>query len=347
MKIVIVGAGLAGATAARLCLDVGHEVDVFETRNHIAGNCYDAVWNGMVHHVYGPHIFHTHKRKVWEFANRFDGFRSVAWTCGAITAAGMLHVPLDESCEHRVKRHETDRIIDLIFRDYCRKQWGEAWENLPPAITKRVPLFREGGGTYLSDPYVGVPVHGYTAWIGAMLEGARIHLGCDPDDWRRVAADRVIYTGSLDEYFRNQLGRLPYRSVEIEWKRRPAQTMSAYPHVSHCTMDEPWTRMFDHGLFYGMRFPSGYGQPIEWDPDFAPGGEGTLVSIETPCEWEPGLVRAYPKPWGVAEAKAIIYREMARAEVDTIFVGRLATYRYMDMDDVISQVAMKLRPLTI
>lgn len=326
MKIVVVGSGIAGATAARLLTDAGHRVEVFETREHLAGNCHDKWQDGVMVHQYGPHSFHTDKQPVWEFVNRFAEFRETGFEVVANTRRGLIPIPFNDVSAERVGNLSPEEIRDLLFVDYSEKHWGVPWAEIPGSITGRVPERRAGRDCrYHLDRWQGMPAEGFTKLFESMFRGIPVHLGCGAEDWRRVPADHVVFTGSIDDFFHRKLGRLEYRSLEFEYSLEPKR---AHFQINECNRENAWTRAVDHSHWL--------------DQDVA----RTVIGREYPCEWDGTNTRFYPKPFGGNPARYRRYRDLAATLRDVTFVGRLATYKYLDMDDVVAQVMTKLAPLT-
>lgn len=322
MKIGVIGAGLAGATSAVLLRDAGHEVEVFEVREHLGGNCYDEWKNGILVHAYGPHGFHTDKEEIWRFVNRFSGFCPTPLTVVANTALGRIPIPFNDVSAGIVGDLTPEEIRELIFRAYSEKHWGVPWEQVPRSITTRVPERRRSSDCrYHLDQWQGVPEHGYTRMFEAMLDGIPCHLGCRPDEWRSYKFDHLIFTGSIDQYFQCCFGTLEYRSLEFRYVEAPKRVEFQ---LNECNHDNPWTRSVDHS---------------HW---LAQDVQQTVIGYEYPCEWRDGLVRMYPKPFGQNPDRYRQYKQLADAEPNVTFLGRLATYKYLDMDDVIAQVMVKL-----
>lgn len=323
MRVVVAGAGLAGATAARLLTDAGHRVEVFESREHIGGNCHDAWEDGVLVHQYGPHCFHTDKPKVWQFLNRFSAFWPTGFEVVANTRLGMIPIPFNDVSAELVGDLGPEAIRDLLFVDYSEKHWGIPWREVPASIIGRVPERRAGRDCrYHLDRWQGVPVGGFTSMFEAMLEGIPVRLGCGEDDWRRAAADHVVFTGSIDDYFRGRLGKLEYRSLRFEYTIEPKRR---HIQINECNRDHGWTRAVDHSHWLDQQV------------------ETTVISREYPCEWNGANVRFYPKPFGGNPERFRRYWEAARSVRGVTFVGRLATYKYLDMDDVVAQVMNSLR----
>ncbi len=323
MKITVVGAGLAGAVAARILADAGHRVEIFESRGHIAGNCHDAWQGGVLVHQYGPHCFHTDKPAVWDFVNRFSGFRETAFEVLANTRLGMIPIPFNDVSAEIAGDLSPDEIRDLLFVDYSEKHWGVPWAEVPRSITERVPQRRAGRDSrYHLDRWQGVPVDGFTRLFEAMLDGISVHLNCPEDVWRNYQADHVIFTGSIDDYYRRSLGVLEYRSLDFKYTSEPKR---AHFQINECNRENLWTRAVDHSHWL--------------DQDVTT----TVIGREFPCEWDGTNTRFYPKPFGGNPAKFQRYWETAGRERGVTFLGRLATYKYLDMDDVVAQVMVKLR----
>jgi UDP-galactopyranose mutase len=325
MRIAIVGSGLAGCTAAVLLRDFGHEVEVFEQRNHVGGNCYDEWDRGVLVHRYGPHGFHTDKEDVWFFLNRFTRFHPTALKVTANTRLGLIPVPFNDVSASLVGDLSPEEIRELIFRDYSEKHWGIPWEDVPRSISGRLPERRRSSDCrYHLDRWQGVPVNGYTEMFHSMLDGIHYHLECDPNAWKRHRFDHVVFTGSIDDYFARRFGPLEYRSLEFEYKHA---TKREHFQLNECNHVNPWTRSVDHSHWLDQEL------------------ETTLIGYEFPREWEDGRVRMYPKPFGPNPERYKAYKELADAEQHVTFVGRLATYKYLDMDDVVAQVLTKVSRL--
>lgn len=322
MKVTVVGAGLAGAVAARILSDRGHEVTVFESRSHIGGNCHDSWRNGILVHDYGPHGFHTDNEAVWNFMNRFTQFHPQPLRVTANTELGVIPVPFNDISAEIVGDRSPEEIRDLIFVAHSEKHWGGALE--PDSLLDHLTGAAAQVGRdcrYHLDKWQGTPVNGYTEMFAAMLDGISVHLGCEEGEWRNHHYDRLIFTGSLDDYFGRKLGTLGYRSLSFEYFEAPK---SEHFQLNECNTKNSWTRSVDHSHWLEQQV------------------ETTIIGRETPCEWDGANVRFYPKPFGENPELFKRYWEAAKSETNTLFVGRLATYKYLDMDDTVAQVMSRL-----
>jgi UDP-galactopyranose mutase len=337
MEIVITGSGLSGTIGSCLLWAEGHAVVILEEREHVGGNCYDEKQHGVIIHTYGPHIFHTNEEVVWNFLSKFTEWTGFENRVLADTARGRISIPYNLQTQRQLGRHLTDEEIrDLIFKDYSRKQWGIPWEEMPAAITGRVPMRRENEDTrYFTDRFQGQPKHGYTAMFERMLEGIPVHLGVGKDEWRKhsAKADLVIYTGKIDEYFNYCYGRLPYRSLRFEHERSRERLPVAV--INQCNT-LPYTRTYDHRYFSE---DSAIGAPRLAE------GEETIITKEHPMAHDETNEPFYPMPFGEGQALYQKYKKLADAERRTIFIGRLATYSYLDMWMAVKQAMVKLRPI--
>jgi UDP-galactopyranose mutase len=342
---VIVGAGLSGATAAALLTSAGWKVIVFETRGHIAGNCHDAWFGDCFVHSFGAHIFHTSNPAVIDFVQRYARWRRV--TTSAIAeievAGGLLEIPFpfNRASLAIVQNHfpglsdpsARDQFIrERVFYPYCVKQWGVPLESVPASILNRVDFFRDSDDpNYFHDSFEAVPVDGYTALIAAMLEGSRVELACEEDAWRTERASLVIYSGSLDAFYRHAIGRLEYRSLRFE-RRVSSLDRSNRKFVSFCHPRTAATRVMDYAMLTEQ-----------------PGAKSTVLAEETPVsEGVPMYPLAGFRDNGARYRR---YHSTFQSKEDwngkhVIAVGRLGKYAYMDMHIAIAQTHAALRQAT-
>ena len=355
---LVVGAGLFGAIFAHEASKKGKSVLVVDRRPHIGGNVYTEKVEGIHVHKYGAHIFHTNDRKVWEYINQFAEFNRftnspVANYHGELyslpfnmyTFNQMWGVVTPEEAEAKIREQQAEIVgepqnleeqaISLVGRDifeklvkgYTEKQWGRDCKELPPFIIKRLPVRLTFDNNYFNALYQGIPVGGYTKMIEKLLEDIEVRLNTDylknREEWENMA-DRIVYTGPIDAYFDYRLGYLEYRSVRFETELLDRPNFQGNAAVNYTDRETPWTRIIEHKWFEFGKDDEGKDIPK------------TVISREYSSEWKPGDEPYYPvndERNGQLYAK---YRELAELETRTVFGGRLAEYRYYDMDQVIA-----------
>ena len=362
---LIVGAGLYGAVAARELTDAGKSVLVVERRPHIAGNVYTESVEGIQVHRYGAHIFHTNNDAVWKYANRFAEFNRFTNSPVANYRGELYSLPFNmytfnrmwgvvtpQEAEARIEeqRREITReprnleeqairlvgrdIYEKLIRGYTEKQWGRPCDQLPAFIIRRLPVRLTFDNNYFNARHQGIPVGGYTAMVARMLEGIEVRLNCDYLEHREeldALAKRVIYTGPVDAYYRYTLGRLEYRSVRFETETLEQDNFQGNAVVNYTDAATPWTRIIEHKWF---------------DPPTEERARGkTVISREYSSEWKPGDEPYYPVNDERNTALYSRYAEMAAADGRVIMGGRLGTYRYYDMDQVIAEALEKTETL--
>jgi UDP-galactopyranose mutase len=326
----IVGCGLSGIVAAVCLARKGYIVDIFETRSHIGGNCYDApLGNVKFLHQYGPHIFHTDDEEVWDFVKDYS-----EWTPfnlqpkGQSTHYGLISLPYSQKTIKEIG-HELsqEEIVDTIFKDYSEKQWGVPFDTIPKTITNRIPKTAncEDPTWFEGQKYQCIPKDGYTAMFRKMLDhpNIHVHLNCKPNEWREHAATLTVYTGKVDAYYDYKHGRLPYRTLEFH--HRSGVPVEEHFVVNQINSHSPYTRIYDHSHFDQNHTGT------------------TTVTCEYSKECGNDDIPFYPIPWGEGQSIYSAYEEMAKNEKGVIFVGRLATYKYLDMWMAIKHVLIKLK----
>jgi len=332
MKVLIVGAGLAGLTAGVLLKRKGWDVRVLETRNEPGGNCADYLYQGVHVHQYGPHIFHTSDMRVWQFINEFTGMNNYLHRVVAKTNLSdkLLPIPYSKATAQELGRELTDEEIrNGFFLRYSEKMWGRPYSEIPASITSRVPLRRDNFDTgYFQDKWQGMPAAGYSALFIRMVDEigrANVEFAVKEDAWRawHDSADLVVYTGRLDEFWEYEYGELPYRAVTFEFRR--AQPRQGHAVINWCD-DRPATRTTDFSYFYDNK------------------NDLTVTCAEYPSVWVPqaDMVPSYPmKDFPEAHEKFVQYIGLHHT-VPTVFCGRLAAYKYMNMDAVIADTMVGL-----
>jgi UDP-galactopyranose mutase len=344
-----VGAGFAGSVLAeRLANGMDKKVLVIDKRNHIGGNCYDYYNDdGILIHKYGPHIFHSNYKEVWDYLsgytrwnnyqhrvlsyingnlvpfpvnidtiNRIFNFRFDAETIKPYMAA--LAKPDKETLNSRdvIVNSVGEEIYAMFFKNYTFKQWGMYPEDLEPEVTKRVQIRYDNDGRYFKDKYQGMPTHGYTKIFEKMLEHKNIHIMLNTD-YKDVIQDighrNIIYSGEIDSFYDYKFGKLPYRSVKFDFRTVDTEDFQSASVVNYPN-DYDFTRITEYKKLTGQAHPK------------------TCISYEFPCdEGDP----YYPVPQKKNGEMYQKYKELSADKKDVHFVGRLATYSYLNMDEVI------------
>ena len=355
---LIVGAGLFGATFARVATDAGKRVLVIDRRGHIAGNIYTEDVEGIHVHRYGAHIFHTNDRQVWDFVNRYATFNRFTNAPVANYRGELYSLPFNMYTfnkmwgvvtpeEARAKIDEQRReitgepknleeqAISLVGRDifeklvkgYTEKQWGRDCKDLPAFIIKRLPVRLTFDNNYFNALYQGIPIGGYTVLAENLLKGIEVRLNCDYLENRaalEALAEKVIYTGPIDAYFDFRLGALEYRSVRFETQLLDIPNFQGNAAVNYTDRETPWTRIIEHKWFEFGKDAEGNDLPK------------TVISREYSSEWKPGDEPYYPVNDAKNGALYAEYRNLADQERNVIFGGRLGEYKYYDMDQTVA-----------
>ena len=361
---LIVGAGLYGAAFARLATDGGYKCLVIDRRSQVAGNVYTENVGGINVHKYGAHIFHTSDREVWDFANRFAEFNRYTNTVVANFKGEIYSMPFNMYTfnkmwgvitpeEARAKLDEQiasvridepknleEQALSLIGPDiynklikgYTEKQWGRKATELPAFIIKRLPVRLTYNNNYFNDSFQGIPVGGYTKWIENMLEGIEVRTGIDFLENREelsALADKIIYSGMIDEFYGYKLGTLEYRSLRFETEYLPdVDDYQGNAVINYTDAETPFTRIIEHKHFeFGT-------------------GKGTAVTREYPAEWKKGDEPYYPLNNDRNNDLYRKYQELASKDDKVWFGGRLGKYKYYDMDDTIADAAADYKKIT-
>ena len=357
---LIIGSGLFGSVFAHEMMKVGKSCLVLERRDHVGGNVYCEEKEGIHIHKYGAHIFHTSIKEVWDYVNQFVEFNNyvnspVANYKGELynlpfnmnTFAKMWGVvtPAEAAAKIAQQRQEAgitepknleEQAISLIGTDiytklikgYTEKQWGRSCTELPAFIIKRLPVRYTFDNNYFNDRYQGIPIGGYNVLIDALLKGIEVLTGVDYNQARQEyegIAKTVVYTGPVDEYFDYKLGRLEYRGLRFETERLEEVNHQGVAVMNYTDRETPYTRSIEHKHF---EFDT---QPV------------TYVTKEYPADWQPGEEAYYPVNNERNQRLYEQYAALAAEEKDVIFGGRLAEYKYYDMDDVIASALEKVR----
>lgn len=350
---LIVGAGLFGAVFAERARAKGKKVLVIDKRDHIGGNIYTEDVEGIQVHKYGAHIFHTNNQAVWDYACRFAQFNRytnspVANYHGELyslpfnmyTFNKMWGVVTPEEAKARIAaereaagivepKNLEEQAISLVGRDiyeklvkgYTEKQWGRPCSELPAFIIRRLPVRFTFDNNYFNALYQGIPIGGYTAMVEKMLDGVEVRLGVDYLENREELdslAEKVVYTGQIDRYFDYCYGNLGYRSVRFETEVLDCENYQGNAVINYTDSKTPYTRIIEHKHFEFGNQPK------------------TVISKEYSQEWQPGIEPYYPINDDINGALYAKYKALADKDEKVIFGGRLAEYRYYDMDAVIA-----------
>ncbi len=356
MDILIVGAGLSGAVTGRALAEAGHRVTVIDARAHVAGNCHTerCPQTGVLVHVYGPHIFHTGDREVWDYVNRFARFRRFRHQVRSTSQGAVYSLPVNlhtinqffgkcfrpDEARRFIEEEQADRTItdpqsfeeqalrfvgpalyEAFFKGYTEKQWGCSPRDLPASILKRLPLRFNYDDNYFAHPFQGMPEAGYTPMVEAILDhpGIDLHLETAYDPDRGARADHLIWTGPLDGYFGLRLGRLGYRTLDFERFTFEGDYQGCAV-MNYGDAGVPFTRITEHKHF------------APWEEH-----EGSVCYREFSRACGSEDIPYYPIR--MVEEKALLadYEALAKAEDGVSFLGRLGTYRYLDMDVTIRE----------
>ena len=356
---LIVGSGLYGATFAYLAKKSGKKCLVIDKRPHSGGNIFCEDVDGIHVHKYGAHIFHTSNKKVWDFVNSFVSFNRYTNSPVANYHGKLFNLPFNmntfyqmwgvtspsqakEKIEEQKKKagikeakNLEEQAISLVGEDiyrslvkeYTEKQWGRDCKELPAFIIKRLPVRFTFDNNYFNDSYQGIPIGGYNKLTEGLLEGIEVKTETDFFENREYfesIADKIVFTGKIDEYYNFCYGKLEYRTVRFETEELDVQNYQGNAVVNYTSHEVPWTRIIEHKHFE----PENPAYSIE----------KTVISREYSTEWKEGMESFYPINDEKNAALYAKYRDLAAKEEKVIFGGRLAEYKYYDMDDVIEKV---------
>ena len=347
---LVVGAGFAGSVCAERLASAGHRVLVIDRRPHIGGNAYDEVdAHGILIHPYGPHIFHTNAKRVFEYLSRFTDWRFYEHRVLAAVEGDLLPIPINRTTINRLYGLDLDEagvkaffekvrvprepvrtsedvvlssvgpdLCDKFFRGYTRKQWGLDLSELSTGVAARIPTRTNDDDRYFGDTFQFMPAAGYTKMFERMLDqpGIEVRTGADLAAVKdEVEYRHMVYTGPIDAFYDCRFGKLPYRSLEFRHEHLADTGQVQQVGTVNYPMTEDFTRITEFKHLTGQR------------------AAGTSIVREYPrAEGDP----YYPVPRPENEALFKRYRELADAETDVTFVGRLAQYRYYNMDQVVA-----------
>ena len=349
---LIVGAGLFGAVFAYEATKKGKKCLVIDKRDHIAGNIYTKETENINVHQYGAHIFHTSDRKIWDYVNSFADFNNYINSPVAVYKDELYNLPFNMNTFSKMWNIKTPSeakaiiekqieelnitepqnleeqalslvgtdVYEKLIKGYTEKQWGRNCKELPAFIIKRLPLRFTYDNNYFNDRYQGIPIGGYTKIVEKMLEGRDVLLDTDYFEFikdNEGIADKVLFTGMIDEYYDFCYGHLEYRTVRFETEVLDCDNYQGNAVVNYTDREVPYTRIIEHKHFeFGKQ-------------------EKTIISREYSTEWEPGMEPYYPVNNERNNDLFEKYKALADKEEKVIFGGRLGNYKYYDMDKVI------------
>ena len=352
---LIIGAGFSGAVIGRELAEAGHKVTIADGRAHIGGNCYSERDNdtGVMVHIYGPHIFHTDDEEVWTYVNRFAHFMPYKNRVKTTSQGKVFSLPINlhtinqffgkalrpdearafieansdrsitdpQSFEEQALRFVGRELYEAFFKGYTLKQWGCSPTELPAAILKRLPVRFDYNDDYFFHKYQGMPENGYTTLIAAILDHPGIEVQLETIISRDQACgyDHVFNSGPLDAWFDHELGRLGYRTLDF---RRSIYTgdFQGCAVMNYADQTVPYTRVSEHKHF------------APWETH-----ETSVIFEEYSRACGPNDIPYYPIRLVHEREMLALYVERANAEKNVTFVGRLGTYRYLDMDTTIRE----------
>lgn len=358
MRFCVVGAGFSGAIIARHLSEKGYKVLLIDERSHLAGNCHterDSSTGVMVHR-YGPHIFHTADKRAWEYIQRFATIKPYINRVKAVADGHVYTLPVNlltinqffnttlspkearafieqksdktitqaKNFEEQAMSMIGSELYKAFFQGYTRKQWGMEPTNLPASVLKRLPLRFNYDDNYFNHPYQGMPEEGYTAIVANILatDNLEVRLDTQFEDVKETEIFRhVFYTGPIDRYFDFKLGRLGYRTLDFERIEEEGDYQGTAV-INYCDQKVPFTRISEHKHF------------APWEVDKLP---KTVAFKEYSRLAEPGDTPYYPIRLVNEKAMLEKYINLARQTMSISFLGRLGTYRYLDMDVTISE----------
>ena len=349
---MIVGAGLYGAAFAQQMTAAGKRCLVLDKRPHLGGNAHCENVEGILVHKYGAHIFHTSDEEVWQYVTGFARFNHFINSPVAVYQGKVYNLPFNmntfsrlwgvitpEEAQREIARQAArhaigepqnleeqalklagDDIYQTLIKGYTEKQWGRPCRELPAFILKRVPLRFTYDNNYFTDRYQGIPEEGYDALVKGMLQGTQVLLSTEYESFIREhphAAKRIVYTGTIDGFFGYQFGPLEYRSLRFEDQVLDCPNYQGCAVVNYTSAEVPYTRVIEHKHFnFGTQ-------------------KKTVITREYPVPWKPGMEPYYPVNNEKNQALLRQYQELAKTRPEVRFGGRLGSYCYYNMDQVI------------
>ena len=361
---LIVGSGLFGATFAYCAKQAGKRCLVIDKRSHLGGNVYCEEIEGIHVHKYGAHIFHTNNKVVWDFVNSIVPFNRYTNSPIANYHGELYNLPFNMNTFHqmwgvispseaetkiaeqkaaalamlygREPQNLEEQALCLVGRDiyeklikgYTEKQWGRPCTELPAFIIRRLPVRMVYDNNYFNDAYQGIPIGGYNQLIEGLLDGVDTLVNtdffADRERWESIA-DKIVFTGKIDEYYDYRYGKLDYRTVRFETETIDTANYQGNAVINYTDRETPYTRVIEHKHF------ESFGQAVYDNPK-------TVISREYSTEWQDGMEPFYPINDDKNSVLYAQYKQLAEKEPRVIFGGRLAEYKYYDMAPIIEKV---------
>ncbi len=355
---LIVGSGLFGAVFAQEAKKKGKKCLVIDKRNHQGGNVYCEQVEGINVHKYGAHIFHTNDKEIWDYVNQFVEFNRYTNSPVAFYKDEVYNLPFNmntfqqlwgvrtpeeaqNKIEEQVKasgikdpKNLEEQAISLVgidiyeklIKGYTEKQWGRKATELPAFIIKRLPVRFTYDNNYFNDKYQGIPIGGYNKLIEGLLDGIEVRLEVDffaqREEFTQIA-DKIVFTGKIDEFYNNQFGSLEYRSLKFETKTLDQANFQGNAVINYTESKIPYTRIIEHKHFeFGTQ-------------------KKTVITYEYPDEWSLGKESYYPVNDDKNNAIYNQYKSLSEKDKNVIFGGRLAEYKYYDMHQIIGSALKK------
>lgn len=357
---LIVGAGLFGCVFAHEATKKGKKCLVIDKRDHVGGNVYCEDVNGINVHKYGAHIFHTNDKFIWDYVNQFAEFNNYVNSPVSISKGKLYNLPFNMNTFYQLwgtKTPEEAKIIiesqikefghtnpenleeqalsligkdvyETLIKEYTEKQWGKKATELPAFIIKRLPVRYTFNNNYFNDAYQGIPIGGYNKIIDGLLEGIDVKTNVDffeEKEGYSTLAKKIVYTGKIDEFYDYKHGNLEYRSLRFENTQLDIENFQGNAVVNYNDADVPYTRIIEHKHFeFGKQ-------------------KHTVVTKEFPEQWTKEKEAYYPINNDENQKKYQAYKALTLQEVNVIFGGRLAEYKYYDMHQIIASALQKAK----
>lgn len=359
---LIVGSGLFGSVFAYEMTKKGKRCLVIEKRDHVGGNVYTEEEHGINVHKYGAHIFHTDNKEIWDYINQFSEFNRYTNSPVANYKGELYNLPFNmntfyqmwgvktpEEAKAKIEEQKAEanisepknleeQAISLVGKDiyeklvkgYTEKQWGRDCKDLPAFIIKRLPVRFTFDNNYFNDMYQGIPIGGYTKIIEKMLEGIDVELNCDffddKEKWLNIA-DKIIFTGMIDQYYDYCFGELEYRGLNFEFETLDMENYQGNAVINYTDRETPFTRIIEHKHFENAS------------------SDKTVITREYPKAWVKGEEAYYPMNDEMNSELFSKYQDLASKEEKVIFGGRLGMYQYFDMWKVIEEALILVESL--